>query len=46
MRAPSRPVFQGGELGGMVRDYSDTLMIFTLKDRRPHAGAEPRAEQI
>ena len=30
-----RPVFQGKELVGYVRDYSDTLLIFMLKARRP-----------
>jgi len=31
-----RPVFQGKELVGHVRDYSDTLLIFMLKARRPN----------
>ena len=31
-----RPVFQGGELVGHVREYSDTLGIFLLKSRRRH----------
>ena len=30
-----KPVYQGGELVGHVREYSDTLMIFMLKARRP-----------
>ena len=30
-----RPVFQGGKKVGTVRDYSDTLLIFTLKALRP-----------
>ena len=29
-----RPVFQGGELVGQIREYSDTLGIFMLKSRR------------
>jgi hypothetical protein len=29
-----RPVFQGGELVGHTREYSDTLGIFLLKSRR------------
>ncbi len=30
-----RPVYQGGELVGTVTDYSDTLMTFMLRGRRP-----------
>lgn len=30
-----RPVFQGGKLVGKVREYSDTLLIFFLKARKP-----------
>jgi hypothetical protein len=30
-----RPVFQGGEEVGKIREFSDTLMIFLLKARRP-----------
>jgi hypothetical protein len=30
-----KPVFQGKELVGHIREYSDTLLIFTLKARRP-----------
>lgn len=30
-----RPVFQGGEEVGRVREYSDTLAIFLLKAHRP-----------
>lgn len=30
-----KPVYQGGECVGHVREYSDTLMIFLLKARRP-----------
>lgn len=30
-----RPVFQGGEEVGVVREYSDTLLITLLKARRP-----------
>lgn len=29
------PVYQGGELVGTVRKYSDTLLIFLLKGARP-----------
>jgi hypothetical protein len=30
-----KPVFQGGEEVGVVQEYSDTLLIFLLKARRP-----------
>jgi hypothetical protein len=30
-----RPVYQGGEEVGQIREYSDTLLIFALKGRRP-----------
>lgn len=30
-----KPVYQGGELVGHVREYSDTLLIFLLKGVRP-----------
>lgn len=30
-----KPVYQGGKLVGHVREYSDTLLIFLLKARRP-----------
>ncbi len=30
-----KPVYQGKELVGHIREYSDTLLIFTLKARRP-----------
>ena len=30
-----RPVFQGGELVGHIREFSDTLMVLMLKGRRP-----------
>lgn len=31
----ARPVFQGGECVGHVREFSDTLLIFLLKARDP-----------
>ena len=31
-----KPVYQGGELVGYVREYSDTLLIFLLKGGKPH----------
>lgn len=30
-----KPVYQGKELVGTVREFSDTLLIFMLKSRRP-----------
>lgn len=30
-----RPVFQGGDEVGQIREFSDTLLIFLLKARRP-----------
>jgi hypothetical protein len=30
-----KPVFQGGQQVGAIREYSDTLLIFMLKARRP-----------
>lgn len=31
-----RPVFQGGEEVGKTREYSDTLLVLSLRGRRPH----------
>ncbi|WP_374764277.1 helix-turn-helix domain-containing protein [Yunchengibacter salinarum] len=30
-----KPVFRGGQIVGHVRDYSDTMLMFLLKARRP-----------
>lgn len=30
-----KPVYQGGKLVGHVQEYSDTLLIFLLKGRKP-----------
>lgn len=30
-----KPIYQGGKLAGKVREYSDTLMIFILKAKKP-----------
>lgn len=30
-----KPVYQGGKKVGTIREYSDTLLIFMLKGRRP-----------
>lgn len=35
-----KPVYQGGKLVGHVQEYSDTLMIFMLKARRPEVYRE------
>ena len=37
-----KPVFHGGKQVGSVREYSDTLLIFLLKGRRPERYAERR----
>ncbi len=37
-----KPVFHGGKKVGSVREYSDTLLIFLLKGRRPERYAERR----
>lgn len=35
-----KPVFQKGECVGAIREYSDTLMIFLLKARKPNVYRE------
>jgi hypothetical protein len=35
MSGCEKPVYQGGQLVGMVKEYSDTLMIVLLKAHRP-----------
>ena len=35
LEGTEKPVYQGGQLVGYVREYSDTLLIFTLKALRP-----------
>lgn len=35
-----RPVFQGGKHVGSIREFSDTLLIFMLKARRPEVYRE------
>ena len=39
-----KPVYQGGKKVGTIREYSDTLLIFMLKARRP-ARFRERVEQ-
>lgn len=41
-----RPVYQGGELVGTIREYSDTLLIFLLKGARPERYRERYDIQI
>ena len=35
MQGVLKPVYQGGKKVGAIREYSDTLLIFLLKARRP-----------
>lgn len=35
-----KPIYQGGKLVGEVREYSDTLLIFLLKGKRPEVFRE------
>jgi hypothetical protein len=35
LQGTEKPVYQGGKLVGTVREYSDTLLIFLLKGKRP-----------
>jgi hypothetical protein len=35
-----KPVFQGGKEVGAVREFSDTLLIFMLKSRKPETYRE------
>src|SRR4051812_39780158 len=34
LHGTNKPVFQGGQLVGTIKEYSDTLTIFLLKGRR------------
>lgn len=38
------PVFQKGELVGYVRKYSDNLLMFSIKGRRPEYKENPRVD--
>lgn len=40
------PVYQGGKQVGVVRKYSDTLLIFLLKARRPNIYRERVSAEI
>ena len=35
VKGVAKPVYQGGQRVGAVQEYSDTLLIFLLKGRRP-----------
>ena len=35
-----KPVYQGGKLVGEIREFSDTLLIFLLKGKRPEVYRE------
>lgn len=41
-----KPVYQGGEKVGEVREYSDTLLIFLLKGHRPERFRERVSTEI
>lgn len=40
-----KPVYQGGKKVGTIREYSDTLLIFMLKARRPERFKERLAAE-
>ena len=40
MRGVTKPVFHQGVVCGHLQEYSDTLLIFMLKARRPHVYRE------
>lgn len=40
-----KPIFQGGKKVGTIREYSDTLLIFMLKARRPDKFKERSATE-
>lgn len=46
MHGTDKPVYQGGELVGHIREYSDTLTIFMLKARRPDKFKERTAHEL
>lgn len=41
-----KPVFQGGQQVGVVREHSDTLLIFMLKARRPEKFKDRVANEV
>ena len=46
MQGTEKPVFQGKELVGYVREYSDTLLIFMLKARKPETYRETTRHEL
>jgi hypothetical protein len=46
LHGTDKPVYQGGELVGHIREYSDTLTIFMLKARRPEKFKERSAHEF
>jgi len=40
------PIYQRGELVGTVRKYSDTLLIFLLKMRKPGVYNPPQRQEV
>jgi hypothetical protein len=45
-RGVRKPVFQGGQCVGYVREFSDTLLIFLLKARRPNKFREQYKHEV
>lgn len=41
-----KPVFQGGKQVGVIREYSDTCIIFTAKARRPEKFRDAHHHEI
>jgi hypothetical protein len=41
-----RPVYQGKDLVGTIREFSDSLLMFGLKAKRPEVYRERRDVQI
>ncbi len=41
-----KPVYQAGKLVGTIREYSDTLLIFTLKGLRPEKYRERYDQRV
>ena len=39
-KGTERPVYQGGKLVGHIQEYSDVLLIFLLKGKRPKVYAD------
>jgi hypothetical protein len=41
-----KPVYQGGQMVGTIREYSDTLLIFMLKGRMPEKYRERTQTEV